>query len=111
MAGPLLVLASAQFVLALHGHRHTWRADWVNLFRHEHSAWVKVAHVECDQFSAIIVLGNVIDGSGATKSVHYAEADCVLIEHWLQHSAHSSLFRPYLATDWLQIPEVAAIGA
>src|SRR5262249_32430987 len=72
---------------------------------------IEVADIDRDQFPAVIVLGNVVDGSGAAKPVHHAKANRVMIEHRGKHAAHSALLAPNLAADRLLIPKVAAIGS
>jgi hypothetical protein len=52
----------------------------------------------------------VVEGGGSAKTMHYAEADRVMIEHRLEHAAHGAFLTPDLVPDRLLVPEVTAIG-
>src|ERR1700755_738464 len=84
---------------------------WQVLFRHEHAAWVDVAHVEYDQIATVIILGNAMGRGGAAEPVHRKKANGILIEQRGEHAPHSALFAPHLYSMWLLVPEVAAIGS
>src|SRR5262249_9344788 len=64
-----------------------------------------------DQLSAIVVLRDVVDGGCAAESMHYAEADRVVVEHRREHAAHGAFLAPNFAANRLLIPEVASIGS
>ena len=59
-------------------------------FRHEHAARIVVADIQQDHRSSIIVLGKVVDGGGAAKSMHWKEADSETIKDGSEHAAHSA---------------------
>src|SRR5262249_18912440 len=80
------------------------------LFRHEHAARVKVANVQDDQWTAVVVFGNVVDDGGATEAVHDLEADREMVEHRLKQASHCAFLANHYHSAALLIPEVAAIG-
>src|SRR5215472_8398603 len=80
------------------------------LFRHEHAARVKVANVQDDQWTAVVVFGNVVDDGGAAEAMHHLKSDREIVEHRSKQASHSA----FLANDHdaagLLIPEISAIG-
>src|SRR5207249_3208953 len=61
-------------------------------FRHEHAARIKVTDIQHDQFPAVVVLGNVVDGGGTGETVHHTKAYGIFIEHRSEHAAYGALF-------------------
>src|SRR5262245_7269406 len=74
------------------------------LFRHDHAARVKVANVQNDQWTAVVVFGNVVDDGGATEAVHDLEADREMVEHRLKQASHCAFLANHYHAAGLLIP-------
>src|SRR5215831_433334 len=81
------------------------------LFRHEHAARVKVANVQDDQWTAVVVFGNVVDDGGAGKAMHDLEADREIVEHRSKQASYGAFLTNHHHAAGLLVPEIAAIAS